>query len=85
MIMQTTDTEYEPTTSDDCFSSPEKIDRIPLPYEAYRIQKRIKIIPNCTESIQLPQKYHIAMTSQLEDFVDEINMTRSCTAQERCL
>ena len=36
--METSESEYEPLTSDDCLSSPEK--NVPLPYEAYRAQKR---------------------------------------------
>ncbi|KAL9977739.1 hypothetical protein ACROYT_G015178 [Oculina patagonica] len=77
------DSDFHPSdlTSDDALSSPEK--RVAI---SYNMQKRMKIDGDANPTvrpIELPLKYHIAMTSQLEDFIDRINQTRQCK-EEGC-
>ncbi|KXJ07889.1 hypothetical protein AC249_AIPGENE25248 [Exaiptasia diaphana] len=72
MFSEESDADYLPSSDTDCFSSPEKSHG-----------KRIKL--NTGEDlVELPLKYHIAMTSQQQDFVDQINATHRCNVLEGC-
>ena len=42
---------------------------------------RMKLEDSSLRPIELPLQYHVAMTSQLEDFVDKINLSRCCVHQ----
>ncbi|XP_031575501.1 uncharacterized protein LOC116309092 [Actinia tenebrosa] len=76
ILSDESDADYLPSaSSDDCLSSPEKSFK----------QKRLKVNQDDSKiSIELPVKYHIAMTSQLEDFIEQINKTHSCTVPTGC-
>ncbi|KXJ07142.1 hypothetical protein AC249_AIPGENE6000 [Exaiptasia diaphana] len=80
---QGSDNDYRPTSAtSESDSSPEK--RVPIPYMAYRTGKRKKLNIPHGQPIQLPEKYHIAMTSQLWEFIEEINEKRSCSNVKGC-
>jgi len=50
----------------------------------YHVSCRNKLRQNIQAPIKLPVKYHIAMTSQLEEFVNQINVTHACTMEKGC-
>ncbi|KXJ07608.1 hypothetical protein AC249_AIPGENE22769 [Exaiptasia diaphana] len=79
MLLKETVEEYQPTGSDDCMSSPEKSST-----NVKNNQKQNKQDATSTSTQPLPTKYHIAMTSKLQEFINDVKLTRKCALEDGC-